>query len=191
MLSLPPLWQSMALNSLRIEVVENDLGLCMSQRKYFLELLHEYGLLAARPVDIPLPENFILWFEETSDDKYLADFTSYKTTSGPLQSYSKAAPRVLRYLKGSPGYGTRRSVTGFWCLYSLGLRNLYPVELFCDNSLAIQIVANPVFHERTKHIELDVHFVREKVLAGEMVGKDSGRKVHAIKKKKKSSSLSA
>ncbi|GKE65595.1 ribonuclease H-like domain-containing protein [Tanacetum coccineum] len=92
---------------LGIEVVENDLGLCMSQRKYFLELLHEYGLLAARPVDIPLPENFILWFEETSDDKYLADFTSYKTTSGPLQSYSKAAPRVLRYLKGSPGYGVQ------------------------------------------------------------------------------------
>ncbi|GJZ23591.1 hypothetical protein Tco_0561050 [Tanacetum coccineum] len=43
-----------------IEVVENDLGLCMSQRKYYLELLYEYGLLAARPVDIPLPENTVL-----------------------------------------------------------------------------------------------------------------------------------
>nr|GEX94728.1 protein FAR1-related sequence 5-like [Tanacetum cinerariifolium] len=50
----------MALNSLGIEVIENDLGLCMSQRKYCLELLHEYGLLDARPVDIPLPENLIL-----------------------------------------------------------------------------------------------------------------------------------
>ncbi|GKF65708.1 ribonuclease H-like domain-containing protein, partial [Tanacetum coccineum] len=45
---------------LGIEVVENDLGLCMYQRKYCLELLHLYGLLAARPVDIPLPENFVL-----------------------------------------------------------------------------------------------------------------------------------
>ncbi|GKC75860.1 ribonuclease H-like domain-containing protein [Tanacetum coccineum] len=32
--------------------------------------------------------------------------------------------------------------------------------------IAIQIAANPVFHERTKHFELDVHFVREKVLVG-------------------------
>nr|GEV88255.1 hypothetical protein [Tanacetum cinerariifolium] len=102
-------------------------------RKYCLELLHEYGLLAARPVDIPLLENTILNF-----------------------------------------------------------------DLYCDNSLAIQIAANPVFHERTKHFELDVHFVREKVLAGviktvkniglldvfasDLVGKGLGRKNISRKK---------
>ncbi|GJY60089.1 ribonuclease H-like domain-containing protein [Tanacetum coccineum] len=188
---------------LGIEIVENELGLCMYQRKYYLELLHEYGLLAARPVDIPLLENTIL-----------------------------NALKVLRYLKGSPGcevqfyknsdlkltaYAdanwakcpkTRKSVTGFcvflgktliswkskkqatiskssseaeyrsmssasceivWLgnlLHSIGLTNLYPVELCCDNSSAILIVANPVFHERTKHFELDVHLVRQKMLAG-------------------------
>ncbi|GJZ34887.1 ribonuclease H-like domain-containing protein [Tanacetum coccineum] len=51
-------------------------------------------------------------------------------------------------------------------LHNIGLKNLYPVELCCDNSFAIQIAANPVFHERKKYFELDVHFVREKVLAG-------------------------
>ncbi|GJU39103.1 uncharacterized mitochondrial protein-like protein, partial [Tanacetum coccineum] len=51
-------------------------------------------------------------------------------------------------------------------LHSIGLKDLYPVELFCDNSSAIQIAANHVFHEMTKHFELDVHFVREKVLTG-------------------------
>nr|GEV16776.1 ribonuclease H-like domain-containing protein [Tanacetum cinerariifolium] len=44
---------------LGIEVIENELGLCMTQRKYCMELLHEYGLLAARPIDIPLPKNTI------------------------------------------------------------------------------------------------------------------------------------
>ncbi|GJR37679.1 ribonuclease H-like domain-containing protein [Tanacetum coccineum] len=63
---------------LGIEVIENNLSLYMSQRKYCLELLHEYGLLAARPVDIPLSENSILHFKETKDDKYLSDFTTYQ-----------------------------------------------------------------------------------------------------------------
>ncbi|GKC75893.1 ribonuclease H-like domain-containing protein, partial [Tanacetum coccineum] len=63
---------------LGIEIVENDLGLCMSQRKYCLELLYEYGLLAARPIDIPLLKNSILCFEESANDKYLSDFTTYQ-----------------------------------------------------------------------------------------------------------------
>ncbi|GJV14195.1 ribonuclease H-like domain-containing protein [Tanacetum coccineum] len=227
------------------------------ERKFCLELLHEYGLLAARPVDIPLPENTILSFDETKDDKYLFDFTSYQKLMGKLiyltntrpyinyvvhclsqhmhsllQSHFKVALRVLRYLKGSPRCGiqfyiksdlklkayvdadwakclkTRKSITRLcvffgksfvswkinkqatlskssfeaeyrsmssasceivWLgnlLHSLGLKILYPVELCCENSSAIQITANPVFHESNKHFELDVHFVMEKVLAG-------------------------
>ncbi|KAM1697882.1 hypothetical protein ACFX2K_029412 [Malus domestica] len=35
--------------------------------------------------------------------------------------------------------------------------------LFCDNLSAIALSFNPVQHQRTKHIEIDVHFVRERV----------------------------
>jgi hypothetical protein len=39
--------------------------------------------------------------------------------------------------------------------------------IFCDNVSACYMSGNPVHHKRTKHIELDVHFVREKVAVGQ------------------------
>ncbi|KAL8097768.1 hypothetical protein AgCh_030767 [Apium graveolens] len=48
----------------------------------------------------------------------------------------------------------------------LGITDLKPVKLRCDNQYALHIARNPVFHERIKHIEIDCHFTREKVLEG-------------------------
>ena len=38
--------------------------------------------------------------------------------------------------------------------------------VFCDNVSAVYLSTNPVQHQRTKHIEIDIHFVREKVALG-------------------------
>uniref|UniRef100_A0A6N2NJZ1 CCHC-type domain-containing protein n=1 Tax=Salix viminalis TaxID=40686 RepID=A0A6N2NJZ1_SALVM len=48
-------------------------------------------------------------------------------------------------------------------LGELGFPQLHPTPLHADNTSAIQIATNPVFHERTKHIEVDCHSIRESV----------------------------
>jgi hypothetical protein len=42
------------------------------------------------------------------------------------------------------------------------------LSILCDNQLAIKLAKNPVFHARTKYIEVHHHFVQEKVLGGEI-----------------------
>ncbi|GJT50026.1 ribonuclease H-like domain-containing protein, partial [Tanacetum coccineum] len=192
-------------------------GICLNQRKYCLELIDEFGLLAGKPSNLPMQPNISLTSEPSDTDPLLDNVTEYQKLIGkliyltttrpdiaytvsclsqfmhnPLKSHLKTALKVIRYLKGSPDlwflgkvkkqntiskssveaeYRALASVTSevisiLKILKDLKYFNLLPVKVFCDSNSAIKIAANPIFHERTKHLEIDLHFIREKIVAG-------------------------
>ena len=53
-------------------------------------------------------------------------------------------------------------------LASIGYPQTDPTPLFGDNQSAIRLVKNPEYHKRTKHIDIQYHFIREKFESGEI-----------------------
>ncbi|GJU67672.1 ribonuclease H-like domain-containing protein [Tanacetum coccineum] len=102
----------------------------------------------------------------------------------PREPHLNAMKHVLRYLRGTTDIGLQLlwSTTSQLIAYSDAdwaaetywicnlLRELYTplftaTLVYCDNVSTVHMSANPVQHLRTKHIEIDIHFVRDKVAA--------------------------
>ncbi|KAJ8764527.1 hypothetical protein K2173_006267 [Erythroxylum novogranatense] len=96
-----------------------------------------------------------------------------RSTGGYLSS--KKQPTVARSSTESE-YKTIGNVTTeiMWLgslLHEIGFPRALLAQLWCDNIGAVYLTANPIFHGRTKHVELEYHFVREQVKLGRLTVK--------------------
>ncbi|CAN6707233.1 unnamed protein product [Malus baccata var. baccata] len=100
----------------------------------------------------------------------------------PKDTHWMTMERILCYLKAAYNHGlvykpsifsdadyagdpdTRHSTGVFKDLH---LHLLRP-QIWCDNVSSIALTSNPVFHSRTKHLEVDYHYVHEKVIRREL-----------------------
>ena len=92
--------------------------------------------------------------------------------SGPISWSSKRQPTVaLSSTEAEYRAACFAAGEAIWLRRVLGELS-FPeaaTTLLCDNQSCIAIAKNPIFHARTNHIEVQYHYVRERVLAGELL----------------------
>uniref|UniRef100_A0A2N9FLZ2 Integrase catalytic domain-containing protein n=1 Tax=Fagus sylvatica TaxID=28930 RepID=A0A2N9FLZ2_FAGSY len=173
---------------LGLQVSRTTDALHVTQTKYASDLLVKHQMVDSKPAKTPCSPNTHLSIHEGDllSDPYgyrsLIGALHYLTFTRPDISFAvhqvcqyMAAPttthlsttkRILRYIKGTLFHGIA---------FTPGPLTLSVYSdadwARCDNVSALAIASNPVFHARTKHIEVDFHFIREKVLRKDLVVK--------------------
>jgi hypothetical protein len=106
------------------------------------------------------------WAGNACDRKSTTGYCTF--VGGNLVSWKSKKQNVIARSSAEAEYRAMASTACelIWLkflLSDLGIQQDHPIPMFCDNQAAMHIAANPVFHERTKHIEVDCHYVRFQV----------------------------
>ncbi|RVX19841.1 Retrovirus-related Pol polyprotein from transposon RE1 [Vitis vinifera] len=156
---------------LGIEVTYSTQGIFISQQKCVTDLLAEIGKIGCKPVSTPMDPNHKLG--EAKEEPVGVALLKGNPGKGIL--FKKNNTLALEAYTDADYVGSlvdRRSTTGYCTFLGDDLRIKWdgPMKLYCDNKSAINIAHNPIQHDRTKHIEIDRHFIKEKLEEGVVSG---------------------
>ncbi|GKC06844.1 ribonuclease H-like domain-containing protein [Tanacetum coccineum] len=166
---------------LGISVIRDSSGLFLSQKKYDVELLDRAHMVNCNPSRTPVDTESKLG----SDGDPVSDPTLYQSLAGslhysppPLQIWLRTMMQIrlavlLHADRLQAEYRGVANVVAETCWLNNLLCELHtPLSsvtlVYCDNASAVYLSCNPVQHQRTKHIEIDIHFVRDLVASGEV-----------------------
>ncbi|KAL0434256.1 UNVERIFIED_CONTAM: Retrovirus-related Pol polyprotein from transposon TNT 1-94 [Sesamum latifolium] len=159
---------------LGLEVARSSDGLSVSQHKYICDIVTELHLQDAKSCTTPLPfglkfsanEGAILQEPDRVHLPWLY-FSLQRIHFSLVLSWMLMGRRVL--IVGEYCGMATTVCELLWITYILKdfqVPLTIPIPFWCDNQAALHITANPVFHERTKHLDIDCHIVRDKYKEG-------------------------
>ncbi|GJZ05244.1 ribonuclease H-like domain-containing protein [Tanacetum coccineum] len=174
---------------LGMSITRDSSGMFLSQKKYVVEILKRAGMVQCNPSRTPVDTESKLGITGDVVCLHMHD---------PRETHFSALKRILRYVRGyciflgnnllswsakrQPTlsyssaeveyHGVANAVAETCWLRNL-LRELHtPLSsatlVYCDNVSAFYLSSNPVQHQRMKHIEIDIHFVRNLVATGQV-----------------------
>ncbi|XP_031099661.1 uncharacterized protein LOC116003860 [Ipomoea triloba] len=162
---------------LGIETIINDDDMVLSQQRYMTDILKRAGMAEFKALFTHIPISKSIPF---STDLY-EDLTQYRSMAGALQyltitrsdlSFAKKQRNVARSSTEAEykalAYVCVEVIWVLPLLKEISVLGIPVSKLWCDNLGATYMCANPIFHARTKYVEIDYHFVRDRVANGEI-----------------------
>ena len=138
----------------------------------YLKGTMNFGLLYTNKFDVQLVGFSDSDWAGNLDDRRSTTGYAFNIGSGVVSWSSKKQPTVSL----SSTKEEYKAMFGATCeavqlrriLEDIGEKKTKPTKVYCDNQRAIKLAHNPVYHARTKHIELQHHFIREKIESKEI-----------------------
>lgn len=130
---------------------------------HYIQGTHNYGIQYAAGIDIDLVGYMDSDWAGDSQDRKSTSGYCFSPGSGLVCWSSKKQSAISLSSTKAEYRGTVNATTeAIWLqniLTKFGIPVRKPTIIFCDNQSAIQISRNPVHHQRTKHIEIHMHYI--------------------------------